>query len=453
VSPPPTAPAVARVPRLPGELSVERLANGLTVALVDNPQAPLVTTALCYRAGTRDEPAGHGGVAHFLEHMMFKGSAHFGPGEVDRRTQALGGANNAFTSHDATTYYFSFAADRWQIALDIEADRMAGLSLEPREVESERRVILEEIAMYEDDPWDALDQEVERTMFDGHPYGRPVLGTREELLATGPAELAAFHRARYRPGAAVLAVAGDLSSLAGAGRAPAEGRKRALDRVREAFEEVPDGGGSRPAVPTPARPSHCVRIERRRGEVARMMLALPAPAAASPDFPAARLLASLLGAGRGSRLYRVLVDEGQLCSWTAAGLSEALDPTSMTVVAEVLPGVEPERVEAAVFNILADLATRPPTAAETARAREVLLADWAFGHERISQQGLTVAADLALLGQGWTEATLQEMAALGREDLFRAAANLLRPERGSVLGWSLPAAGADRGNGSGEEAR
>jgi len=106
-----------------------------------------------------------------------------------------------------------------------------------------------------------------------------------------------------------------------------------------------------------------------------------------------------------------------------------------------------------VFNILADLATRPPTAAETARAREVLLADWAFGHERISQQGLTVAADLALLGQGWTEATLQEMAALGREDLFRAAANLLRPERGSVLGWSLPAAGADRGNGSGEEAR
>ena len=437
------APAAGRVPRLPGFLSLDRLDNGLTVALVDNPQAPLVSTVLCYRAGTRDEPAGHGGVAHFLEHMMFKGSARFGPGEVDRRTQELGGSNNAFTSHDATTYYFNFAADRWRLALEIEADRMAGLTLDPREVEAERRVILEEIAMYEDDPWDALNQQVERTFFDGHPYGRPVLGTREELLATGADELAAFHRARYRPDTAVLVLAGDLAGANGARGASREsarldGAKRVAERVREIFGDLPGGGPARPAAPVITPPDRCMRIERRRGEMARLLIALPGPAADDPSFPAARLLASLLGGGRGSRLYRALVDEGQLCGWAAAGLSEALDPTSLTVVTEALPGVEPERVDEVVLGLLADLAERPPSAEEVDRAREVLFADWSFGHERISQQALSLASDLALFERGWSERTLEAIAALGPEDVVRSAAARLVPEHGSVIGWSLP---------------
>jgi len=443
LNPSSTASAVARVPRLPGFLSVERLANGLTVALVDTPQAPLVSTVLCYRAGTRDEPAGHGGIAHFLEHMMFKGSARFGPGEVDRRTQELGGSNNAFTSHDATTYYFNFAADRWRLALEIEADRMAGLTLDPREVEAERRVILEEIAMYEDDPWDALNLQVERTFFDGHPYGRPVLGTREELLATGPDELAAFHRARYRPDTAVLVIAGDLVGIdGGAGRrdeaARRDGARRVAERVRADFGDLPGGGPARPEAPVIVPPERCVRIERRRGEMARLLVALPGPAADDPAFPSARLLASVLGSGRGSRLYRALVDEGQLCGWAAAGLSEALDPTSLTVVTEALPGVEPARVEETVLGLLADLVARPPAADEVERAREVLFADWSFGHERISQQALSLASDLALLERGWSERTLAAIAACGPEDVARAAAERLDPERGSVLGWSLP---------------
>ena len=165
---------------LPGTPRVERLDNGLTVCLLENRQAPIVTSALFYRAGTRDEPAGHGGVAHFLEHMMFKGSPRYGPGEIDRRTQALGGVNNAFTSHDATGYYFNFAADRWTEALAIEADRMAGLTLDPEQVASERQVILEEIAMYESEPWEALETEVQARLFAvpslrppgaGHPGG------------------------------------------------------------------------------------------------------------------------------------------------------------------------------------------------------------------------------------------------------------------------------------------
>jgi hypothetical protein len=199
---------------LPGVRRFARLANGLTVCVVENHQAPVVTTALSFRAGTRDEPPGHGGVAHFLEHMMFKGSARFGPGEIDRRTQALGGSNNAFTSHDSTTYYFSFAADRWTEALAIESDRIAALTLDPRQVASERQVIREEIAMYESEPWDALEVAVQARLFRGHPYGRPVLGTRGELRATGREDLASFQRRFYRPDNAVLVVAGQTAEEA-----------------------------------------------------------------------------------------------------------------------------------------------------------------------------------------------------------------------------------------------
>ncbi|HUF78662.1 MAG TPA: pitrilysin family protein [Thermoanaerobaculia bacterium] len=422
------------LPRLPGELTVERLASGLTVALLVNPQAPVVSTALWYRAGTRDEPAGHGGIAHFLEHMMFKGSARFGLGEVDRRTQALGGANNAFTGHDATVYYFQFAADRWQAALEMEADRMAGLLLDPEQVESERRVILEEIAMYEDDPWDALTQRVEAELYGPHPYGRPVLGTAAELLATGTEELRAFHRRVYTPGNAVLVVAGDLGEPA-----------RALEAVERAFAPVPPSAATPERPTAPARParSGLARIERRKGEVGRMFLALPAPAADHPDFAPLRLAAAVLGVGRSSRLYRELVDEAQRCAWAGTGLADAPDPGAFAVTAELVSGTEPSLVEEAVLRQLGELAASAPSEAELERAREVLFADWTFGHERISQQGLTAGSDLTLFRPGWSEDQVGRLAEVGAEDVRRVAERYLgQPAAdgagGGVLGWSLP---------------
>src|ERR1700710_1679103 len=206
--------APSQLKSLPGKLQLERLDNGLTVCLLANAQAPIVTSAIFYRAGTREEPAGHGGVAHFLEHMMFKGSKRFGPGEIDRLTQKLGGVNNAFTSHDSTAYYFNFAADRWTEALAIEADRMGGLTLDPDQVASERQVILEEIAMYDSEPWDALEMAVQGRLYGPHAYGHPVLGTKEELLVTGVEELRDFHRRFYRPDNAILVVAGDIDDSA-----------------------------------------------------------------------------------------------------------------------------------------------------------------------------------------------------------------------------------------------
>ncbi|HYN19429.1 MAG TPA: pitrilysin family protein [Thermoanaerobaculia bacterium] len=413
------------VSALPGTPRLERLANGLTVCLIENRQAPIVTSALFYRAGTRDEPAGHGGIAHFLEHMMFKGSSRYGPGEIDRRTQALGGVNNAFTSHDATGYYFNFASDRWTEALAIEADRMAGLTLDPEQVASERQVILEEIAMYESEPWDALETEVQAKLFPTHPYGRQVLGTREELLATGPEDLAAFHAHCYRPDNAILVVAGDLDP-------------GALDHVEHAFGSLPPGAERRAASTTPVAPDSLVRIERRKGEVARLLFAVPAPAGSHPDHPALKLLVTVLAGGRASRLNRALVDEGQLCSWISADLTESLDGSQVTIGTEVVPGVEPERVEAEVLRLLEEIISKPPGVEETERARQIATADWVFGHERVHQQALSAGLALAVFDLAHLDRHLQRLLATGSDELLDVASRYLRPERGGVLGWSLP---------------
>jgi zinc protease len=424
-----TADAVDVIPALPGTPRLERLANGLTVCFVENHQAHIVTSALFYRAGTRDEPAGHGGVAHFLEHMMFKGSARYGPGEIDRRTQALGGVNNAFTSHDATGYYFNFASDRWTEALEIEADRMVALTLDPEQVASERQVILEEIAMYDSEPWDALETEVQAHLFPSHPYGRPVLGTKEELIVTGPEDLARFHRSLYRPDNGILVVAGDIGPSA-------------LGEVDRILGPLPSGAENRKDrrrdATTPATPDSLVRIERRKGEVARLLLSLPAPPGGHPDHPVLKLLVTLLAGGRTSLLQRALVDEGQLCAWVAADLSESLDASQITVAAEVVPGVEPARVEAEVLRLLAEVLTGPPSEEELERARQIATADWVFGHERVHQQALSAGLALAVFDLEHLDRHLRGLMEAGADRLLEVASRYLRPERGGVLGWSLP---------------
>ena len=318
---------------------------------------------------------------------------------------------------------------------DVDGTDLAGLALEAEEVDRERQVILEEVAMYEDDPWTALEQRVMDALFPDHPYGRPVLGTRRELAATGGAELAAFHRRLYRPERAVLAVAGDLEP-------------GAAEAVRRTFESVAPRSGDlrakapREQGPKAAPPERLQRLERRRGQVPRLLLALPAPAADHPDHPRLRLALALLAGGRSSRLYRFLVDEGQLAAWVAEDLAETLDPGVATLSLEVVPGVEPERVEAALLAELAELRRRPPSEGEIERARKVALADWIFGHEKIHEQALLVGQSVAFWGPSYPVESLGRLLSAGREELLQVAERYLRPEAGGVLGWSLPERGS-----------
>lgn len=407
------------------EPRVRRLDNGLTLCVVENRRVPVVATAVIYRAGTRDEVPGQGGVAHFLEHMMFKGSERYGPGEIDHLTRSLGGSNNAFTSHDSTVYYFTFAADRWRNALDIEADRMAGLTLDPGEVDSERQVVFEEIAMYEGEPWDALDLEVTAASFAPHPYGRQVLGSREELATVDSGVLGAFHRRFYHPSNAVLVIAGDLDPAA----------DEAVEKAFAAFEERPV---ERSAAAERAAPNGLRRIQRRHGEVPRMLLSLPAPAATDPEHPELAVLVSVLGNGRSSRLHRALVDEGQLCVWVSADLQETVDPGAIAVSLEVVPGVDPERVEAEVLRQLEALRRDGPTEAEVARAKRMITADWVFSHDKVFQQAFLAGSTLALFDLEHPWRYFERLLAAQVDSLGTLAERYLQPAAGGVLGWSLP---------------
>ncbi len=408
-----------------GGVERRRLASGLEVCLIANRQAPIVTSVLLYRVGGRDEAPGESGAAHFLEHMMFKGAARYGPGEIDRRTQSLGGSNNAFTSHDLTAYYFSFAADRWQEALAIERDRMTALTLDPAEVDSERQVILEELAMYRDEPWDALELAVQAELFAGHPYGVPVLGNESDLESTGRERLAEFHRRYYRPANALLVVAGDLGA-------------DSAGRIDAAFGDLAPAAIARAPVAAVPALAGARRLERRHGDIARLLLALPAPPAEHSDHAGLRLLATILGGGRTSRLYRAFVDVGQLCLAASGALAEAEVAAHLACSFEILPGGDPGEVERRLEAELADLRDRLISDAELERGKQILLADWVFQQERIHQQAITAALALAQGDLEQPERLVRQALECDTAELQRLARRYLDPRAGSVLGLSLP---------------
>ncbi len=413
---------------LPGALDSDRLPNGLEVHLLRNSDAPVVTTALTYRAGARHEPAGRSGLAHFLEHMMFKGSARFESGEIDRLTRSLGGSNNAFTTHDSTTYFFSFAAGKAAGALEIEADRMQELVHTSDEVDRERAVILEEMAMYEAEPWEALDRRVQSELFGAHPYGRPIIGLREEVEATTGRDLEDFHRRLYDPSNAVLVVAGAID------RTVEEG-------IGRLFGSLAGNGVVVGADEAPRPLGRHERVLLRRGSVDRFLLAFPTPRLERPDFPALRLICSLLGGGRSGILNDRLVERSSLCTWVSCSLTEGELGGALYVAAEVVPGSDAGRVEATILEEIERLRRGEADVEALERARRMIEADWVFAHERIESQALTLSQAAAGVGPGYPESQMRALAALGAADVHAAAGRYLDPAQGSVLGWSRAVAG------------
>ena len=410
----------------------ETLDNGLSVVLLPRADAESIVTVVCYRAGSRDEGSGETGLAHFLEHMMFKGSALYPPGAIDSVTQGLGGTNNAFTSHDVSAYHFQFERRSWGEALLIEADRMRGLNLLPEEIESEREVILEEIRMVEDDPWDVLEQAVALRIFGGHPYGRPVLGTRQSLRGLDAASLGSFHRRHYRPGRAVLVAAGGLPSDA------MERIEAALGNGRAGSAGVSPASDARACLEPPifdAAPTR--RVELRRGEMARLLVAHPAPAADDPLSVHVRLALTVLASGRASRIQRELVEQDPLALWAAGAASGHRLGGMSTLAAEAAAGVEPARLEAELCARVDGLAASPPSAEELARAKRVLFADWVFMHERIAELAVSAAIEHALFFPGFSRDSFEVLARATAADVSDACAVWLVPAT-RIVGWSLP---------------
>jgi zinc protease len=330
-----------------------------------------------YKVGSRNEP-GATGLAHFLEHMMFKGTPTHGKGEFSQTVEENGGQDNAFTSQDVTSYYVNIASDRVSLILGLEADRMRNLLLEAGEIDSERQVVAEERrTRTEDDPDGYLSEEFLAAAYKAHPYGWPIIGWMSDILRINPTELRAFYNRYYLPNNALLVV-GDIRRRIcpsasrhlrsdPAGPAPCRHRGGAFAR------RAPDHPAQRRrAVADLASPGRCPTIGRGRGR---------------PRGPG-----DGAGGRSAARLYRRLVVEGQLALDADADFAYgSVDPNLFWLSARPRPGVSLETLERALLEELDRLKREPVAADELERAKNQIEAGFVWGQDSIYARGATLA--------------------------------------------------------------
>lgn len=411
------------------------LANGMQVVVVTNRRAPIVTHMVWYRAGAGDEVQGRSGIAHFLEHLMFKGTEQVGPGEFSRIVARNGGRDNAFTSHDYTGYFQNVARDRLEAVMRIEADRMANLQLREDEVLSERDVILEERRQVIDSrPPARLREQLFAALFLNHPYGRPIIGWLHEMRTLTRQDAIDWYRRWYAPNNAILIVAGDISA---AELRPLAERTYGVIPARPVPERV------RPQEPPP-QSARRVELRDERVQQPSFTRLWLAPSYRSPGGErgyALEVLADILGGGQTARLARVLVEERSLAVNAGAFYDpDALDQTTFGISASPRPGVDIAALEAAIDEELARVVADGVSADEVARAIQRMQDSAVFGRDslqtgaRVFGQVLTTGGTVADVEQ-WPE----RIAAVTADQVNAAARAVLRPEA-SVTGLLLPRA-------------
>jgi zinc protease len=436
----PAAAALAAAPRAVAAIQSGRpvfgaetftLENGLTGVVIPMRRAPVAAHMVWYRVGAADEPPGLSGMAHFLEHLMFKGTPNVGPGEFSRRVAREGGRDNAFTGHDYTGYFQQVAVDRLELVMRMEADRMANLLLDPKDIEPERLVILEERRqVVETIPTRRFRERLAALLYLNHPYGRPVIGWEHEIRTIPRAALVAFHERYYGPGNAILVVQGDVS----------------LDQVRRLAEatygQVPKSdrvARLRPQEPPPAGDRRlALRDPRvREPQMARLHLA-PTARAAEGEADALEVLAHVLGSGPTSRLWRALVDTGLAAAASASYGGESVDPTEFALYASPRPGTDPARAEAALGEVVARLLDEGVTEDEVARAIRQMTAGAAFARDSLMGGARTIGASLAVdLPLEHVEHWPSRIAGVTPARVTEAARAVLRAGAG-VTGWLMP---------------
>ena len=358
------------------------LPNGLDVVVIPDHRTPVVTHMIWYRAGAADEPRGKTGIAHFLEHLMFKGTKAHPEGEFSRTVAELGGEENAFTSSDYTAYFQRVAKEHLRTMMEFEADRMRGLVLTDAIVDPEREVVLEERRMRTDSvPVSQLGEAMTATAFVNHPYGAPIIGWKPEIEALNRADALAFYQRFYAPNNAILVVAGDVE--------PDEVKALAEDTYGKALPTPDLPLRMRAKEPQPVAARKVVLSDRRVEQplLQRMYLA-PSYATAKPgEAEALDVLAQAMGAQSTGRLNQRLVLERKLAvSASAWYAGTALDDHLFGIYAVPAQEVSLEQLEAALDEVLAEMAQGGFSDAELKRAKTRLVADAIY--QRDSQSAL-----------------------------------------------------------------
>src|SRR5438105_5265458 len=374
-----------------------------------------------YKVGSRNEELGHTGKSHFLEHMLFKGTDRFKKGQIDLITLKNGGGNNAFTSHDFTAYYFNFASDRWDIALEIEADRMVNCAFDPEEFEAEKKVVIEELKTSLDSPWGLLMQELEASAFKVHPYRNPVVGWLQDVERATVEQQQAYYRRYYQPNNAILVIAGDFET------------DQVLSQVSKLFASIPKGSPP-PAMPLEEPPQRGERrlIVRWRSKVPRLSIAYHAPPIAHPDTYALQVLAVVLAEGKASRLYQRMVEREQSVIFVSAEFGETKDPTLFHVRAEARGDHPIEEIETSVYDELSRISDGQVSAHELDRAKHQMEAHFILTRERTLDQAILLGQIETLYGLDYIDSYLQRINAVTASDVASVCTRYLNEDNRTV---------------------
>jgi zinc protease len=399
-------------PQSPDAVVAATLDNGLRVLLLEDHRSPIVSFQMWYRVGSRNERPGATGIAHFLEHMMFKGTPTYGPRQFAQLVEQNGGQDNAFTSQDVTSYYVNIAADKLDLVIELEADRMQNLLLDAREINSEREVVIEERrTRTEDDPGGFLGEEVSALAYKNHSYGHPIIGWMEDLKRITPEEIRAFYKTYYVPNNATLVAVGAFKA------------SDALAKIKTRFGKIPRG-----ATPPPVLTKEPVQNGERRVVVKKeaqlpiVYLGYHVPNQQSPDAPALELLSTVLSSGRASRLYRRLVYERQLALEAGGDYSYfAFDPPLFWFWGTPMPGQTPETLEKALLEEMERLRNERVTDEELTRARNQTEAAFVFQEDSVHRRAALLARFELIGGYAGKDKFLERLRAVTPDDLQRVA--------------------------------
>jgi zinc protease len=342
------------------EVKEYRLENGLKVLIVGTHKAPVATLQVWYRTGSRDEPTGKSGLSHPLEHMMFKGTSRYGPSVFSKIIQKYGGTDNTYTTKDYTVYFELFSSNRILLAIDLEVDRMENLILDPKEVLSERRVVMEERRLrYEGDPQNSLFEEVVAAAFKVHPYHSPVIGWMSDLASIERDDLYKYYKANYSPSNAIIVIVGDIKA-----DQIIKDIKNSFGKVHPVLREK-DISSSEPEQRGERRV-----LLKRDAVLPYILVAYHTPAFPHEDSYALDVLSVILSGGKSSRLYKSLVYENKIALDVDAdydGLNN--DPYLFFLDATVSPGKTIDEVEQALCIEIAKIKKEPPTELEIQKAK------------------------------------------------------------------------------------
>ncbi len=424
------APAVAQT------VTDFELSNGLDVVVIEDHRAPVVTQMVWYRVGAADESPGHSGIAHFLEHLMFQGTEKIAAGQFSATVERQGGDDNAFTSWDYTGYFQRIAADRLDLMMEMEADRMRNLRLTEEDVVTEREVILAERSQVTDSsPGALLNEQMRAAMFLNHPYGIPIIGWRHEMEALSREDAFSVYRQFYAPNNATLIVAGDVD--------PATVRALADKHYGPLAPSDGIGPRIRPQEP-PALAERRVNLKDARVSEPYVVRSYLAPTRSSGDqkeAAALTVLAELLGgSGTTSELARALQFDTQKAVYSSAYYDgTAIDYATFGVVVMPAPGVSLQEAEDAMDKVLADFIAKGPEAEAFARIKTQVRASQIYARDDVGSlareygAGLTVGLTIADI-KSWPDA----LQAVTPEDVVAAAKTVL-DRKASVTGWLMQA--------------